>query len=159
MALLPQLRHRNGELSPRSSFDMLQQQIDRLFDDFTTGWRMPGLIQGSDFGLMPSMDMHEEDNRMVVTAELPGVDEKDVDIEAQGQMLTISGEKRSMIDDTKGSQRHSERMYGRFSRTVTLPFDIDPSKVDARFDKGVLTLSINKPAEAQTRQRKIPIKH
>jgi len=137
---------------------MLQRQIDRIFDDFTGGWRSPDLLSDTSFGLMPSIDVHEADSRVTVAAELPGVDEKDVEITVADQTVTISGEKRSAVDEKKGDQYRSERSYGKFSRTIALPFDIDPDKVEARFDKGVLTLTIPRPAGAM-KMRKIPIKH
>ncbi|HTJ57487.1 MAG TPA: Hsp20/alpha crystallin family protein [Devosiaceae bacterium] len=154
---LPQTR--TGGERPRSGFDLLQQQIDRMFDDFAMGWRSPAVFGGMGQNLLPSIDLHEQDNKVIVTAELPGVKEEDVNISVDDNLLTISGEKKEEIDSGKGDQRQSERIYGRFSRSITLPFDIDPDKVDARFDNGVLTLTVDRPAEAAEKQRRIPIRH
>jgi HSP20 family protein len=146
----------------RNPFDLLQRQIDRIFDDFSTGSRMPDLFSDSSssgLDLLPSVDVHETDNALMVTAELPGVDEKDVEITVADQMLTISGEKKSEREDKRGGTYRSERSYGMFSRTINLPFDIDPDKVEAKFDRGVLTLTIPKPANARSNVKKIPIKH
>jgi len=142
-----------------SPFDMLQDRIDRMFDDFSSGFRMPSMLGDGDFDLTPSLDMHETDKAVMIEAELPGVDEKDIDISVADQMLTISGEKKSEFEHKEADRYRSERSYGRFSRSVTLPFKINPDKVEARFDRGVLKLSIPKPAEAQHQMRKIPIKH
>jgi HSP20 family protein len=155
-----QLPTRSGG-NPRqmSSFDLLQNQIDRLFDDFAMGWRMPAFGDMSR-SLMPSIDINEtDDGKMIVTAELPGVKEQDVDISVDDQMLTISGEKKSEMQSGKGSEHRSERFYGKFSRSITLPFEIDPDKVDARFTDGVLTLTVERPADSAAKQRRIPIRH
>jgi HSP20 family protein len=154
---LPATRRENGgQLSP---FDALQSQIDRVFNDFTRGFGMPRSLWGDEASPFPSLEMHEEGNKVMLAAELPGVDEKDIDISADGQMLTISGEKKSEYESKEGQGYRTERTYGSFSRSVSLPFEIDPNKVDARFDRGVLKLSIEKPAGAQQSVRKIPIKH
>jgi len=148
-----------SNLQPRSSFEMLQQQIDRMFDDFAMGLR-PGFFSSMGQNLMPSIDMHQgDDGKVIVTAELPGVNEEDVNISVDDDVLTISGEKKSAIDSNQGNQRHAERIYGKFSRTVALPFDVDPEKVDARFDNGVLTLTIEKPTGADEHSHRIQIRH
>ena len=150
-------RENGGQLSP---FDALQSQIDRVFNDFTRGFGMPRSLWGEEGSPFPSLEMHDEGNKVMLAAELPGVDESDIDISADGQMLTISGEKKSEYESKEGQGGYrTERTYGSFSRSVSLPFDIDPDKVDARFDRGVLKLTIEKPAEAMRATRKIPIKH
>jgi HSP20 family protein len=145
----------------RSPFDLLQRQIDRIFDDFSTGFQVPDLFSDSrsGFGMTPSIDVRETNDKLLVTAELPGVDEKDVEITVADQMLTISGEKKAEFEDDRGGAHRRERVYGRFSRSIALPFDIDPDKVEAKFDRGVLTLTIPRPANAMSKVKKIPIKH
>jgi HSP20 family protein len=148
----------NGGRNQMSPFGALQSQIDQIFDDFTRGFSMPSLL-GGDSAFVPSLDMRDKGDTVMVTAELPGIDEKDLDISAEGRMLTISGEKKSEHEDTSGGTFRSERSYGRFSRSVAMPFDIDASKVEARFDRGVLKLTIQKPADAMQKTARIPIKH
>lgn len=151
---VPAHRDNGGQLRP---FDALQHQIDRVFSDFSRGFGLPRMW---DEGIrFPSLEMHEAKDRVTISAELPGVAEGDIDIACEGQMLTISGEKRSEFESDEGQHHRSERTYGSFSRSVSLPFDIDPDKVDARFDRGVLKLTIHKPAAAQQATRKIPIRH
>jgi HSP20 family protein len=140
-------------------FDMFQDRIDRMFDEFATGSSMPRMMAGDGFGLTPSLEMREEDGRVMINAELPGVDEKDIDISADDDVLTISGEKRSEFEDKQDGHYRSERSFGRFSRSVRLPFVIDPDKVDARFDKGVLKLMVERPPEAAQHTRRIEIRH
>lgn len=153
-----------------SPFDQLHSQIDRLFSDFSRGFgfpssfwddgmRLPRSVWGNNGDLMPSMEMHDADGKVTISAELPGVDEKDISISVADDMLTISGEKKSEFETKEGEVRRSERSYGKFSRSVSLPFTIDGDKVDARFDKGVLKLTIDKPKDAQPQTKKIAIRH
>jgi HSP20 family protein len=95
-----------------------------------------------------------------VTAELPGVDEKDVDVTLEQDVLTIRGEKKTARDEqNKDKNWHVvERSYGSFSRAIPLPFDPDPAKVEAKFDKGVLHIHLPKPAEVAKKQQKIEVK-
>lgn len=150
---------RNGQRGMLTPFDLLQQRIDSMFEDFTTGFGMPRMFDDGGMALSPALDMHEADGKVMISAELPGVDEKNIDISVDDQMLTISGEKKSEVEHKDGDRYRSERSYGRFSRSVSLPFAIDPDKVEARFDKGVLKLAIERPADAAQKPRKIPIKH
>ncbi|HHY48167.1 MAG TPA: Hsp20/alpha crystallin family protein [Alphaproteobacteria bacterium] len=149
-------------------FEALRSQIDRIFNDFSRGigfprgfWddgaRLPFGWSGN--GTTPSLDMYEADGKVMISAELPGVDEQDIDISVHDDTLTISGEKKSEFEHKEGETYRSERSYGRFSRSVRLPFQIDPDKVEARYDKGVLKLTIDKPAEAMERVKKIPLRH
>jgi HSP20 family protein len=150
-------------------FDELHDRIDRIFSDFSRGFGMPDLwgdgdrMGGGMWGrggqLNPSMEMHEENGKVMLFAELPGVDEKDIDISVQDDMLTISGEKKAEVEHKEGEGHRTERTYGKFSRSVSLPFDIDADHVEARFDKGVLKLTIPRPADAQPNVKKIQIKH
>jgi HSP20 family protein len=161
---LPATQGTNRNMSP---FDMLQDRIDRMFEDFSSGFGMPSAFGSSvpsifgdgDFAVTPTLDMHETDNQVMLHAELPGVDEKDIDISVADDMLTISGEKKHEFERKEGDRYRSERSYGRFSRSVSLPFRIDADKVEAKFDRGVLKLTIPKPAEAQQQMKKIQIKH
>ena len=95
-----------------------------------------------------------------MTAELPGVDEKDLDVTLANGMLTVRGEKKTARDEQdKDKNWHVvERSYGSFSRAIPLPFDPDPAKVEAKFDKGVLHIHLPKPAEVAKKQQKIEIK-
>jgi HSP20 family protein len=163
---LPSTRSENR--GPWAPFDELHDRIDRIFNDFSRGFGLPdmwgdggrmGQWMGTGSHLMPSMEMHEADGKLMISAELPGVDEKDVEISVKDDVLTISGEKKSEKEFKEGEGYRSERSYGSFSRSVSLPFSIDPNAVEARFDKGVLKLTIPKPPEALQQVKKIPIKH
>ena len=110
--------------------------------------------------LSPKIDIAESKDAIEVTAELPGVDENDLDVTLVNGMLTVRGEKRTERDEQdKDKNWHVvERSYGSFSRAIPLPFDPDPAKVEAKFDKGVLHIHLPKPAEVAQRQQKIEIK-
>jgi HSP20 family protein len=138
-------------------FGSLFREVQKTFEDFSQ--RTPFARFSSDM-LSPNIDIAESTDAIDVTAELPGVDEKDLDVNLANGMLTIRGEKKSERDEQdKGKNWHVvERSYGSFSRTIRLPFDPDSDKVEAKFDKGVLHIHLPKPAEAAKKQKKIEIK-
>ncbi|MDC9824065.1 Hsp20/alpha crystallin family protein [Devosia sp. ZB163] len=158
------MRHNNlpaERREPRgmTAFDMLQDRIDHMFEDFAQGFSLPRGLGSGNGDMLPSIDMHEKDGKVMISAELPGVEEKDIEISVDEGMLTISGEKRSEVEDKSDGTYRTERSFGRFSRSIRLPFDVDPQKVDARFVNGVLKLTIERPAEAEPRIKKIAIQH
>jgi len=138
-------------------FRSLFQEVQRTFEDFSR--RTPFMRFGSDM-LSPKIDVAESKDAIEVTAELPGVDEKDVDVTLADDVLTIRGEKRTERDEQdKDKNWHVvERGFGSFTRAIPLPFDADASKVEAKFDKGVLHIHLPKPAEEAKKQQKIEIK-
>ncbi|GGF44606.1 heat-shock protein Hsp20 [Youhaiella tibetensis] len=139
----------------------LHREIDRLFNDFSRGFGAPAPLAGpgEQFGLMPDMDVHEADGRIMLTMELPGVAEKDVDITFNDNLLTISGEKRSETENRNGNAYRSERSFGSFSRSMSLPFRIEPDKVEARFENGLLKVTVPRPADAGPQTKRIEIRH
>jgi HSP20 family protein len=143
-----------GDVSP---FLALHREMNRLFDDmferFETG--MPSLL-GRMAG-WPSIEAVETDKDVRVSAELPGLDEKDVEVLVDDDVLTIRGEKKAETEDKE--RRFSERYYGRFERVIPLPFAVEEDKVEASFDNGVLTVTLPKSAKVQERAKRIPIGH
>jgi HSP20 family protein len=140
---------RSHDLARRdvTPFASLQREIDRIFDDFSRGF--PGFATQS---LMPAMDVVETDNDYEITAELPGLEEKDVQINVADNVLTIRGEKKSERDEKKQDYRLVERSYGSFYRTLELPPGIDAEKIQASISKGVLKVTVPKPAPAQVKK-------
>jgi HSP20 family protein len=135
----------------RDPFLDLHREVNRLFDDSLRG--MTDRSGGAAM-LNPKVDVCPTDEGWELTAELPGVDEKDIDLRLDGDLLTISGEKR---DERKDEQnRLVERSYGSFTRSFQLPFAPDPDKVTADCDKGILTIKLPKSAE-QERSKRISI--
>jgi HSP20 family protein len=150
-SLIPIGRDRSAAASP---FVSLQREIDRLFDDFTRGF--PAFAGSAASALMPSMDVSETDNEIEITAELPGLEEKDVQINLSDNLLTIRGEKRAEKEQKDKNYRLVERSYGSFERTLELPDGVNPDTIKANIAKGVLKVTIPKPAPAQA--KKIEVK-
>ena len=138
-------------------FGFLQREVDRLFEEFARGLG-PMSAAAANGSLLPSMEVTETDKELVITAELPGLERKDVDISLEDNVLTIRGEKKSEAspDDKNKNVHVSERSYGVFYRVLELPSGIDPSSVQATMSNGVLKITIPKPARAQP--KKIEVK-
>jgi len=138
----------------------LLREIERTFDDFSRRSPLAGFAGFGDGGAMPKIDVSEGKDAIEVTAELPGCEEKDVDVTLSEGILTIRGEKKTERDETdKDKNWHMvERSYGSFSRSIPLPFTPDSAKVEARFDKGVLRVKLPKPAEVVKKEKKIEIR-
>ena len=138
-------------------FGSLFREVQKTFEDFSQ--RTPFARFSSDM-LSPKIDVAESKDAIDVTAELPGVDEKDLDVTLANGMLTVRGEKKTERDEQdKDKNWHvMELSYGAFSRAIPLPFDPDPATVEAKFDKGVLHIHLPKPAEEAKKQQKIEIK-
>jgi HSP20 family protein len=133
----------------------LQRDVNRLFDDVFRGFGMPSLT-GFDRGFAwPSVELGETDKEIRVIAELPGLDESDVEIALEDGVLTLRGEKRSEVDDEE--RGYSERSYGRFERRIGLPKGIEADKASATFRNGVLTVTLPKSAAANENVRRIPV--
>jgi HSP20 family protein len=103
----------------------------------------------------PVIDVMEKDKEYIVKAELPGVKEEDVDVSISGNMLTISGEKKTESETKKKGYYYSESSYGNFSRSVTIPSNVNTDKIEACYDKGVLEITLPKTAEAKTKKVKV----
>jgi HSP20 family protein len=148
----------NAVPNPRSNedghpFHALHRQMDRLFDDFFRDFDAPLMRNGRPSGSWPSIELSEGDKDLKVLAELPGLDEKDIEITLHDGILTLKGEKRGETS----SARYSERWHGQFARSIELGSEINPDKVRASFDKGILTITLEKRPEAQSSIRRIAI--
>jgi HSP20 family protein len=141
----------------RMPFRALQQEVDKLFHDFTSDFPLAGRWSKNDNHAI-QVDVAETEKTLEVTAELPGVNEKEIDVSLAGDILTIKAEKKSDKEEKTKDYHLVERSYGTFERSMRLPFKADPAKIEAKFDKGVLKLVVQKPAEAQTRTQKIEVK-
>jgi HSP20 family protein len=136
---------------PARELQAIQQEMNRLFGSaFDT---QGGLANGGAASRwIPPMDVVEDDEHFVVRADLPGVEEKDVNVELEDNVLTISGERKSDVEERKEGYYRIERAYGAFSRSLTLPEGIDPEGVKASFSNGVLEVRIPKPEERKPRK-------
>jgi len=133
----------------------LHREVDRLFDDMFRGFGAPALAGFGRALSWPSVELGETDSEIRVTAELPGLDEKDVELTLEDGVLTLRGEKRSESEDR--DRGYSERSYGRFERRIGLPRGIEPDKASATFRNGVLSITVPKSAAANENVRRIPV--
>ena len=140
--------------SVANPFMSLQREIDRLFEDFSRG--LPAVSGSGATALMPSMDVMENDKEIEITAELPGLEEKDVQINVSDNLLTIRGEKKAEKEEKNKNYRHIERSYGSFERALELPEGVNADAIKANISKGVLKVTVPKPAPAQA--KKIEVK-
>jgi HSP20 family protein len=135
-------------------FMTLHREMNRLFDDVLRGFDMP-LGGTSRAGGWPHVEVVETDKDVRVSAELPGLDEKDVEVLMHDGVLTIRGERKSEIDDKDRS--FSERYYGRFERRIPLAWEVEEDRIAANFRNGVLTVTMPKSAESRPQMKRIPI--
>lgn len=139
-------------------FVSFRREVDRMFDSFFDGLGGRQLTHAGWPALTPAIDVAETDKDMLVTVEVPGVAEKDIEVTLAGDVLTVRGEKKSERDEKNGDFTYAERRYGSFTRSVRLPFEAAEDGVDAKYDKGVLTIRVPKPAEAQKSVKRIEVK-
>ena len=142
-------------------FQSFRAEMDRLFDSFLGGVpSLTSLRQGFSGAqvMTPTLDVKENEKEIVVKADLPGMDEKDINLTIHNGMLSLRGEKKSEHTDERENYHVMERSYGSFQRSIRLPDTIDEDKAEARFDKGVLTITLPKRPETVSAQKKIEIK-
>jgi len=136
-------------------FSSLRREMDRLFDDFL-GEGNGRLFGGR--GLQPDIEIQETDSAYRVTAELPGIKQKDIQVDLKDNVLCIAGEKRQARDENERGRHYSERCYGSFERRIPLTDEVDADKVEARFANGVLNITLPKNPKAREKGRHIEVK-
>ena len=151
-SLIPRSRQDPVPADEARPFFSLHRQIDRLFDDFFRDFDFPTLRGGWSAG-WPNVEVADGDREVKVVVELPGLDEKDIDVTLRDGVLTLKGEKKR---ESKSSD-YSERWHGQFARSINLGSEVDPDKVSAAFNKGVLTITLEKRPDAQRNVKKIAI--
>ncbi len=156
---LPTPWRRQGTVASteRDPFVTFQREMNRLFDEAFRGFgTAPAVFSGASTA--PALDMRETDKAVEVAVELPGVEEKDVEVSVNDGVLTVRGERRADREEKHGDWHLVERSSGSFVRSVALPSGVDDAKATAEFRNGVLTITLPKTAEAEARVRRIPIK-
>ena len=153
MSLLP--RRRGPE--ERGPLAGLQHEMNRLFEDFFSGGPLRTLFHDGDT-FLPLVDIRETNDKIIVDAELPGLNPQDVTIRVEGDRLVFSGERRHEKKEQSESYSRVERSYGRFERQLQLPRGVDPEKVDATYKDGVLTIEIAKKEEAKPKTIEVKVK-
>jgi HSP20 family protein len=153
---------RRSQLSTRNDPILsLRRDMDRLFEDFTTdlgAFRSP-LWERSLDSFTPRLDMEDRDDKIILTAELPGMSDKDVQVELNKDYLTMKGEKKSTREEKSSERYVSERSFGAFERTIRLPADVMRDKIDAVVKDGILTISLPKSPEAKKEVKKVAVHH
>ena len=137
-------------------FILLRREIDSLFDNFFSGVNR-GPFENRQGIFNPKVDVTETDKDIKVRAELPGMDEKDVEVSLNKDTLTIRGEKKAEKEHEGKAYYRMERSYGSFSRTIPLPVEVDTDKIEAQLKKGVLTVTLPKSAKAVDKTKKISV--
>ena len=140
-------------------FASFRREVDRMFDDFfSSASRGMQPWNAGWHAMAPRIDISDSDKELVLTAEMPGLDEKDFEVTLAGDILTIKGEKKTENEDRNGNAYYVERRFGSFSRSVRLPFAAGDQQVEANYDRGVLTVRVARPPEAQRNVRRIEVK-
>ena len=137
---------------PARELNTIQNEMNRLFNTFFETAPAQGNDSAAGRRWIPAMDLAENEHDFVLRVDLPGLSEDDVNIELEDNVLTISGQRKAEHEERKEGYYRVERTFGRFSRSLTLPEGIDPEKVDAHFDRGVLEVTIPKPEQRKPRK-------
>ncbi len=139
-------------------FFSLQRDVNRLFDDMFKGFDVgfPGGSRGGTFsGSWPKVEVSDDEKAVRISAELPGMEEKDVELLLEDDILTLRGEKR--LEQEDAARQFSERFYGHFERRIRLGYDIDQDKIEANFKNGVLEVVLPKDQATQSRVKRIAL--
>lgn len=149
------------DLYPSYPFHTLQRDMNQLFEDFARGFDMwrPRFADPLFGDFQIKMDMKDNDHQIVLTAEVPGVEQKDIEVSLNDHILTIKGEKKEEKEEKEKGYFRSERNYGCFQRIVPLPCEIDQNAVEATFKNGVLKVLLPKSKESMKQSKKVEIKN
>jgi len=139
---------------PVQEFHTLQDRINRVFQQSFNDGRDESLTAA---GFVPSVDVYEDGHNTTLKIEVPGIDEKDIDVRIENNTLTVHGERKFDKEEKEENYRRIERQYGSFTRTFTLPTTLDLENVSATYDKGVLNIRLAKKAEAKPKQIKVTV--
>ena len=143
------------ELAPFRDFERMRKEMDRFWDSFLEGTMRRRGEDGTEW--FPSLDVSETKNELVVKAEIPGMDSKDIDISLSDGMLTIRGEKKYEKEEKEENYHFIERSYGTFSRSVSLPRDLKHDKISASYKDGILRVVLPKSEGAKKKEIKIKV--
>lgn len=139
----------------RNSNALAGSSWDNLFDSLF--FRFPAVNVETENSWLPRVDVHDTEKEVVIDAELPGVDKKDIKVEVKDQTLTLAGERKYEEKTEKDNYHRIERRYGKFSRTFSLPKTIDAGKVKAKYTNGILTLTLPKKEEAKPKEIQVEV--
>lgn len=140
---------------PFRELNTLQERINQMFNQPFGPFMGIGSEQNLSANFIPAVDIYEDEHNITLTAEVPGVEEKDLDVRVENGVLTVSGERKMEHEENQKNFHRVERSYGRFTRSFTLPPTVDTENVKANFDNGVLKITLNKREEAKPKQVQI----
>lgn len=146
---------------PFKDFERLHNEVERAFSDFPFGWkRRKDWLEKPEEGKIwvPAVDIYEDEEQVVLKAEIPGIEEKNIDIKLEGNVLTMKGERKFEHEEKKKNWTRIERAYGTFQRSFSLPEYVDTEKVSAEYKNGILSIFLPKKPETKTKQIKVEIK-
>ena len=139
---------------PYREFSSVQDRLNRLFNASFNEARDESLATAS---FAPAVDVYEDEHSVTLKIEVPGIDEKDIDVRIENNTLTVHGERKFDKDEKEDNYRRIERQYGSFTRTFTLPNTVDTDSVSANYEKGVLKVKLAKKTEAKPKQIKVNV--
>jgi HSP20 family protein len=139
---------------PFREFSTLQDRMNRLFRDSFSEGREESLTTSS---FAPAVDVYEDEHNVTLKIEVPGIDEKDIDVRIENHTLTVHGERKFEKEEKEENYRRVERQYGSFNRSFTLPNTVDAENISANYDKGILKIKLAKKAEAKPKQIKVNV--
>src|SRR5438094_7153944 len=140
---------------PFREFSTMQDRMNRLFRESYSPEGPEEALTTTSFA--PPVDIYEDEHNITLKVEVPGIDEKDIDVRIENNTLTVHGERKMEKEEKEENFRRVERQYGSFTRSFTLPSSVDPGQVSAHYDKGVLKVNLAKKAEAKPKQIKVNV--
>ncbi len=143
---------------PFRELSAVQDRMNRMNRFFREGYSPEGPEEAlTTTNFAPPVDIYEDEHNIALKLEVPGIDEKDIDVRIEGNTLTVHGERKIEKEEKEENFRRIERQYGSFTRSFTLPSSVDPAQVSANYDKGVLKINLAKKAEAKPKQIKVNV--
>src|SRR6476469_4595653 len=143
---------------PFREFSAMQDRMNRMNRLFHESYSPEGPEEAlTTNSFAPPVDIYEDEHTITLKLEVPGIDEKDIDVRVEGNTLTVHGERKIEKEEKEENFRRVERQYGSYTRSFTLPSSVDPAQVSAHYDKGVLKISLAKKAEAKPKQIKVNV--
>jgi len=151
------VKRANGTKRPWDGFSLVDNEVNSFFDNFLRGFDVQPYTEKKERPFNPSIDVSENEKEINVSAELPGMDEKDIEVALEKDFLVISGEKKEEKDTKEKGVYHTERSYGAFTRTIQLPEGTDGDNIKARYKNGVLAITVPKAQKPAEEKKKIDI--
>src|SRR4030095_7684656 len=143
---------------PFRELSTMQDRLNRMNRLFRESYSSEGPEEAlTTTNFAPPVDIYEDEHHITLKLEVPGIDEKDIDVRIEGNALTVHGERKAEKEEKEENFRRIERQYGSFTRSFTLPSSVDPGQVSAHYDKGVLKINLAKKAEAKPKQIKVNV--